>query len=132
MTEQQKIIGQTWNPFAPGFGVMSPYLAGGEEEQAVGLDLLNRLTNPDIPEHISRGGALTVYGPRGNGKTVWLIWLRRQAEAQGVDVISVAPGSTPTGETLIKAILPDTWWNNLSEFKATIHGVVQKPCLKVS
>ena len=123
MNEQQKTIEQTWNPFAPGFGVMPPYLAGREEEQALGLDLLNRLTNPDIPEHISRGGALTVYGPRGNGKTVWLTWLRRQAEARGLDVISVAPGSTPTRETLIKAILPDTWWNNLSEFKATIHGV---------
>ncbi len=123
MTEQQKTRGQTWNPFAPGFGVMPPYLAGREEEQALGLDLLNRLTNPDIPHHISRGGALTIYGPRGNGKTVWLTWLRRQAEARGVDVISIAPGSTPTRETLIKAILPDTWWNNLSEFKATIHGV---------
>lgn len=121
MIEQQKT--KTWNPFAPGFGVMPPYLAGREEEQALGLDLLNRLTNPDIPEHVARGGALVVYGPRGNGKTVWLIWLRRQAEAQGVDVISVAPGSTPTREALIKAILPDTWWNNLSEFKATIHGV---------
>ena len=123
MIEQQKTIEQTWNPFSPGFGVMPPYLAGREEEQSLGLDLLNRLTNPDIPEHISRGGALMVYGPRGNGKTVWLIWLRRQAETQGVDVISVAPGSIPTRESLIKAILPDTWWNNLSEFKATIHGV---------
>ena len=123
MIEQQKTVGQTWNPFAPGFGVMPPYLAGREEEQALGLDLLNRLTNPDIPEHLSRGGALTVYGPRGNGKTVWLTWLERQVEAQGIEAIYMAPKTTPSREALIKAILPDRWWNNLTEFKATIHGV---------
>lgn len=102
---------------------MPPYLAGRDSEQALGLRLLQRLSASDTPEQTPRGDALVIYGPRGNGKTVWLTWLGQQAKSQGMEVIDITPKTTPSRETLIKTILPDSWWKNLTEFTATIQGM---------
>lgn len=102
---------------------MPPYLAGRESEQALGLRLLQRLLNSNTPEQAPRGDAVVIYGPRGNGKTVWLTWLGQQAKSLGMEVIDITPKTTPSREALIKTVLPDSWWKNLTEFTATIKGM---------
>ena len=72
---------QAVNPFVPGRGHIPPYLAGREAEQGKLLDLFAYL-------RIGRGAPrdAVLSGPRGNGKTALLRWLRREIEASGTDV----------------------------------------------
>ena len=101
------------NPFVPGRGHIPPYLAGREVEQGKLLDLLAYLQN-------GRGAPrdAVLSGPRGNGKTTLLRWLRREAEASGkdveeVDVVWLTPGEVPDLDRLATALVPPSRFGSL-------------------
>ncbi len=79
---------ETRNPFKPGMGVMPPLLAGRERTTA---ELIDRLGDARAGEP---GHCVVLYGPRGNGKTVLLAQLEREARKLGVhtyELLSDAP-----------------------------------------
>ncbi len=79
---------ETRNPFKPGMGVMPPLLAGRERTTA---ELIGRLGDARAGEP---GHCVVLYGPRGNGKTVLLAQLEREAGELGVhtyELLSVFP-----------------------------------------
>ena len=61
------------NPFTPGYGIMPPYLAGREREQAAISESLALLADSRGPRPIM------MIGPRGCGKTVLIEWCQEQA-----------------------------------------------------
>ena len=67
------------NPFQPGAGASPPVLAGREREVSLGRGLLDVLESGSRP---SRG--LLYFGPRGNGKTVLLARLAKEARRRGM------------------------------------------------
>ncbi len=92
-------------PFQPGPGGMPPYLAGREPEQALLGNLLHRLR-----ERAPLSGEVILYGPRGNGKTVLLRWLEKQATASGVEAMALLPGEVRDREHLAELLRPRRWW----------------------
>jgi len=79
------------NPFAPGPGARPPCLAGRVPERARWRERLDALVAGEPP----KGGALVLFGPRGNGKTALLGLWRAEAQAAGVRVADL-PGAAPT------------------------------------
>lgn len=98
------------NPFVPERGRIPPYLAGRETEQRKLLDLLAYL-------HIGQGAPrdAVLSGPRGNGKTALLRWLRREAEASGkdFDVVWLTPGEIPDLDRLATSLVPPSRFTSL-------------------
>ena len=79
-------------PFRPGTGALPPYLAGREEEQALLREKTEDLLRGDPP-----GLPVVLYGPRGNGKTALLRWLRRESESLGgLEIDWLMPPDIPT------------------------------------
>ena len=73
------------NPFRPGAGKVPPYLAGRKAEQTLFAGLLEQLGE-------GRDGAeLVLYGPRGVGKTVLLLWLKKQCKVRGIVAVKTTP-----------------------------------------
>ena len=72
-------------PFQAGDGGLPPYLAGREYEQEICGAFLSRLRNGRPPPR-----EIVFHGPRGNGKTALLAWLRKEVAAfPGVDAMRV-------------------------------------------
>ena len=71
------------NPFSPGAGRPPPYLAGRAEEQ--------RQLEAEDADMQAAGvdNTVTMYGPRGMGKTVLVSWLEELCERKAVDVVSI-------------------------------------------
>ena len=100
-------------PFQPGTGRLPPYLAGREREQAILRGFAGRLRRRrPAPSEI------VLCGPRGNGKTVLLRWLRMEvgalnASSDGCDVevetLWLTPPKAPTIAMLIARIARDSW-----------------------
>ena len=101
---------QAVNPFVPGRGHIPPYLAGREAEQGKLLALLAYLQSG---RGAPRGAVLS--GPRGNGKTTLLRWLRREAEANGkdVDVVWLTAGEIPDLDRLATGLVPPSQFGSL-------------------
>ena len=59
--------------FKPGAGEVPPFLAGRKEEKAEIKLILDRLKNGNSP-----GQNIVLIGPRGNGKTVLLQWVKEE------------------------------------------------------
>ena len=76
--------------FAPGDGAAPPELAGRSTEQAVLLRCLADLADGCAPPH-----NIVLIGPRGNGKTVLLSWLKAACDESEytVDVLTLTPHS---------------------------------------
>ena len=101
------------NPFVPGRGLLPPFLAGREVEQA---ELKRLFAYVQAGRGAPRDAVLS--GPRGNGKTVLLRWFQQEIEAAGnVDVVWRTPSDLPSLDALattlvppgrFKAMLPDT------------------------
>ena len=100
--------------FHPGNGVMPPYLAGRDEEQAVLNDFLFSLQN-DSPADKD----IVVYGPRGNGKTVFVTCFEETAmETLGEDsVLSLRPDDIDSREKLVLHLIEQdrSLWEALKE-----------------
>ena len=89
------------NPFKPGDGQMPPLLAGRDGVKQVIKGLLGVLSEPSgVPSNI------VLYGPRGNGKTVLLGWLKGYCVAvPGYTVLPISPSSsTPLKEQLMAGL----------------------------
>ena len=95
-----------FGPFRPGFGGAPPYLAGREREQRLLTKSLRRLAGGEAP-----GTALLLYGPRGNGKTVLLGWLAKEARRSfaGVDVVQTTAAGASTVLRLAERLAPRSW-----------------------
>lgn len=98
-------------PFRPGFGGQPPYLAGREKEQEILGRHLESLAAREAP-----GTALVLYGPRGNGKTVLLEWLRQRARrGAAVGTRRLQPTDISDDARLTELLLPQpSWWRRLA------------------
>ena len=63
------------SPFKPGAGLLPPYLAGREKEQAIIRKSLTNLREGEPP-----AADILMYGPRGMGKTALLKWIKDEVE----------------------------------------------------
>ena len=106
-------------PFRPGPGGMPPYLAGREAEKRLFRALLQRLRAGDAPP-----SEVVLYGPRGNGKTVLLHWLRDAAASRPVvDTVTLLPSGIPDVERLASLLRPRRWWEALTPREVGAGGV---------
>ena len=92
------------NPFRPGAGKVPPYLAGRKDERAVFAGLLHQL------QEGKDGNEIVLYGPRGVGKTVLLMWLKEQCKEQGVLAVKTTPSELEHIGNLPGLLLPASWW----------------------
>lgn len=109
-------------PFQPGAGGMPPILAGREREQSLFRALLGRLERgAPVPTDV------VLYGPRGNGKTVLLQWLCRQADGERVETAVVVPSALREPVHLCEQLAPDSFWERLAPHELTAFGVSWRP-----
>ena len=88
--------------FAPGTGAPPPELTGRDAQQAVLSRCLADLVGGSAPPH-----DVVLLGPRGNGKTTLLNWLKTAcADAPSVEVLPLTPRDVPAHPALINALLP--------------------------
>lgn len=89
---------RAFDPFRPGTGGLPPYLAGRETEQDLFRESLERLRRG-----ISAPAEIILYGPRGNGKTALLRWVRRQVDADdALDVCWLTPAEVRDPDALAR------------------------------
>lgn len=112
----------SYGPFQPGAGGMPPYLAGRETEQKLAVALLERLKDGRrLPSD------LVLFGPRGNGKTVLLNWLRDEARTIGVETVVVLPSEVQDSRRLAELLLPEPWWEALTPEAVSVLGISWRP-----
>ena len=109
-------------PFRPGFGGAPPYLAGREGEQESLREYLVEIAGGGAP-----GTALFLYGPRGNGKTVLLDWMEREAAAAGVETAALRPAEIVDAARLRESLAPRSWWERVASGEIAAGGFSWKP-----
>ena len=110
-------------PFRPGTGATPPYLAGRSDEQALFRDLL-----AELAQGIPPGTQVVLYGPRGNGKTVLLDWLEREAASSPeVATAVLRPAEVPDAARLAELLTPQSWWERLAAGEVAVAGFSWKP-----
>ena len=111
--------GSELSPLNPGPGTEPPYLAGREPQKQAVQSSLQRLR---------KGERLSVFlvllGPRGNGKTVMLGWIRREAEPRGIETHNLTAGGIGTEQKLVARIAPSRWWDRIRRVSAALLTVV--------
>ncbi len=102
---------------------MPPYLAGREKEQQLFREFIADLSNGHAP-----GTFVILYGPRGNGKTVLLGWLRKAvAQTAGVEALTLPAAELPNETRLRELLASRSWWRRLASGALTAGGVSWKP-----
>ncbi len=102
---------------------MPPYLAGREREKQVFREFLTDLSNGHAP-----GTQVILHGPRGNGKTVLLGWLRKAvAQTAGVEALTLPAAELPNETRLREVLASRSWWRRLASGAVTAAGVSWKP-----
>lgn len=100
--------------FHPGNGVMPPHLAGRDKEQSVMDDFLFALQNKRPADK-----DIVIYGPRGNGKTVFLArYEEKVAKSLEEDsVLSLRPGDIDSKEKLVLHLIErdSSLWETLKD-----------------
>lgn len=110
-------------PFRPGPGGLPPYLAGREPEQDFFRALLAHLDRGEAPP-----SDVVLYGPRGNGKTVLLAWVRKEAaDYPGVDVLALTPSDFDSKLELAEFLLPQSWWETVRPQEIAVRGFTWRP-----
>ena len=110
-------------PFRPGTGATPPYLAGRSTEQALFRELLAELAEGTPP-----GTQVVLYGPRGNGKTVLLDWLEREAASfPAVTTAILQPAEARNAARLAELLTPRSWWERLVAGEVAVGGLSWKP-----
>ena len=88
--------------FAPGTGGTPPELSGRAAQQSVLSRCLADLVGGSAPPH-----DVVLLGPRGNGKTALLNWLKTACtDTPSVEVLPLTPRDIPAHSALINALLP--------------------------
>ncbi len=80
----------------------------------------------DLGRGVAPGTQVILYGPRGNGKTALLGWLRREARAAGIETVVLRPSETPDEVGLRSFLLPRTWIQRLAPSEVGIKGLKWK------
>lgn len=106
------------NPFQPGVGEIHPLVAGRADELQVLANRLNRITGG------SDGSCVILCGPRGNGKTVLLDEIKRQARPRGIQVLELALKGPDPDPASVAAQLLDSR-GQLEETARTTEGGVR-------
>ena len=107
------------NPFRPGHGGAPPYLAGREPEQA-----LFREVSDDLRSGVPVSRSLVVYGPRGNGKTALLRWVKRQAAVdEGLDAHWLVGSDIPAPADFVARLGLGSWLRKIAPESVSIAGV---------
>ena len=110
---------RAFDPFRPGTGGLPPYLAGRETEQDLFRESLERLRRG-----ISAPAEIILYGPRGNGKTALLRWVRRQVEADdALDVCWLTPAEVRDPDALARHLRVTSWLDRLAHDGVSVAGV---------
>ena len=89
------------NPFQPGTGRLPPYLAGRRSEQR-----LFRAHLRTLARGVPVAAEVVLCGPRGNGKTALLRWIRREA-ASALDTLWLTPSRWRDVGELAALVQPD-------------------------
>ena len=106
-------------PFRPGHGGLPPYLAGREPEQT----LFRRVMN-DLRGGVPVPRSLVLYGPRGNGKTALLRWVKREVEAGGgLDVHWLVGSDIPEPAHLVGRLELGSWLRKIAPESVSVAGV---------
>ena len=107
------------SPFQPGTGVLPPYLAGREEEQSLFrryFDALRRDRSVPAP--------ILLYGPRGNGKTALLRWVKREADADdGLDAHWLVGSEIPAPGDFVARLGLGSWLRKIAPESVSVAGV---------
>ena len=118
MTEKRSCRG----PFRPGPGGLPPCLAGRQAEQDLFSDLLE-----DLAAGLPPPREIVLHGPRGNGKTALLRWLRdRTGSFSTVDAVHLTPSMCPTAAHLAERLLAESRWTRRSPAEPSVGGVARK------
>ena len=92
------------NPFTPGVGRLPSYMGHRPEIEQPLLETLTRLRSGEPDNHLA-----CLYGPRGNGKTVLLRWLGKQAnrEDEGLPIayVRLIPEHLESSERLCRQVV---------------------------
>lgn len=100
--------------FHPGNGVMPPHLAGRDKEESVMDEFLFALRNNRPADK-----DVIIYGPRGNGKTVFLTRYEEKAAKKLGDgsVLALRPSEIDTREKLVLHLIErdSSLWETLKE-----------------
>ena len=97
------------NPFKPGAGLLPPYLAGREKEQAIIREKIDELSDGIAPSD-----DILMYGPRGMGKTALLGWIKEEvnkgdSKDNAIRTSRVTPGKLTSPADMWNQLLPDNW-----------------------
>ena len=87
--------------FTPGAGTTPPLLAGREREKAVIIEALDYLG-----EGCNPAANIALIGPRGNGKTALLQWVKTHADHYGgkIKCVILKPGCFRSHSDLLEAL----------------------------
>ncbi len=117
------------NPFRPGFGLDPAHMGARPDVEGPLLDMLRALQNGEPGAQ-----AAFLYGPRGNGKTVLLHWLARQAEENRsgppILLVRMGPNDLDTSDSLARSFrrAAARWQRQLEnvrvELKANLLGLL--------
>jgi len=100
---------------------MPPHLAGRESEQELFGALLHLLAErKELP------GEVILHGPRGNGKTVLLRWLKTAAAASGIEAVTLLPAEIHDETRLAELLWPRRWWHRLAPRELGAGGISWK------
>jgi len=92
------------SPFTPGTGKRPPFLAGrGPEKKILAEDFLERTVPGDSPS-----SPCVIFGPRGNGKTAMLRWIKEECERREMDCVFANGKSAGTLTQLALQLLPNS------------------------
>ena len=97
------------SPFKPGAGLLPPYLAGREKEQAIIREKIDELSDGIAPSD-----DILMYGPRGMGKTALLGWIKEEvnkgdSKDNAIRTSRVTPGKLTSPADMWNQLLPDNW-----------------------
>ena len=114
-------------PFLPSAGRSPPYLAGREGEHA-----LLRAFAASLRRREPSPSGIVLQGPRGNGKTVLLGWLRAEVAAGNarreekdaeIETIWLTPAQIPTAGRLIERVARESWLMSRWKRRSATGGV---------
>lgn len=110
-------------PFRPGTGAPPPYLAGRESEQRLFRGRLQ-----DLVEGVPPPSEVILHGPRGNGKTALLRWVRQEARRYaGLEILARTPSDIGDRTRLAEELLPDSWWQRFAPEEVAVAGISWRP-----
>ena len=108
------------SPFKPGAGLLPPYLAGREKEQAIIRENLTNLREGEPP-----AADILMYGPRGMGKTALLKWIieeveKGNSEYKTIRTKRVTPGELKSPADMWSRLLPSDFRERLKPAETNI------------